>query len=205
MGHRLPFLMPSFKIMTQDLQHIILQSDRLSLRPVARDDADWICVRSNDYDIAKMTLSIPYPQTRDNVLQFLQECKEQAAAGTDHVYAIISAQPCGLIGFADIEGETAELGYWLSRTSWGHGYATEAAKTIVSFGFQSLGLKKITAGHFFDNPASGRVLEKLGFYYTGEVCNLACKARKTTVKCKQMVLHHEEWRKQIMHDNNSSA
>ncbi len=185
--------------MTKDLRNITLKSDRLRLRPVTLDDADWIAVRSNDYDIAKMTLSIPYPQTRANVLRFIHEWVSQAQAGTDYIFSIFNTQPCGLIGLNDTVNGTAEIGYWLSRKSWGHGLATEAVKTIADFGFETLKLKQITAGHFIDNAASARVLEKTGFHYTGEICNLVSTARKSTVQCKQMVLKRAPWREQATH------
>ncbi len=177
--------------MTEDLQNITLYTERLTLRPVILEDTDWISVRSHDYEIAKMTLSIPYPQTRANVLRFLQEWISQAKEGTDYIFAIINTQPCGLIGLDNIANGTAELGYWLSRKSWGLGYATEAAKAITAFGFSTLGLDQITAGHFIDNHASARVLEKVGFHYTGEICHLVSAARKTEVHCKQMILKQE--------------
>ena len=56
----------------------------------------------------------------------------------------------------------AELGYWIGVPFWNRGYATEAAEAVMRFGFDELGLNRIQAGHFARNPASGRVMEKLG-------------------------------------------
>ena len=76
----------------------------------------------------------------------------------------------GVVGLTPGSGEhTAELGYWLSPDHWRRGFATEAAGAAVSFGFGMLGLPYLTSGYFADNPASGRVLEKLGFIETGRV------------------------------------
>jgi RimJ/RimL family protein N-acetyltransferase len=61
----------------------------------------------------------------------------------------------------------AEIGYWISRNHWGNGFATEATRAVLSVA-RSLGHDRIEAGHFLDNPASGRVLRKLGFTPTGE-------------------------------------
>lgn len=180
--------------MTTDLKNITLNTTALTLRSVTLDDADWIALRSNDYGIARMTLSIPYPQTRTDVLHFLQESLVHAQAGTDFVLAIVSHVPCGLIGLADRDNGTAELGYWLSRTEWGRGYATQAAQAVTAFGFDVLGLENITAGHFNDNPASARVLEKAGFHYTGEICHLVSRARAKETACRQMILTRAEWR-----------
>jgi [ribosomal protein S5]-alanine N-acetyltransferase len=71
-----------------------------------------------------------------------------------------------MVGVVDVD-EIAEregtLGYWLDRAAWGHGYAFEAAHAVTRFAFVDVGLSKLKTGHAHDNPASGRVLTKLGF------------------------------------------
>jgi ribosomal-protein-alanine N-acetyltransferase len=63
--------------------------------------------------------------------------------------------------------DRAELGYWIGAPYWGRGYATEASRAVVRWGFEGLGLRRIHASHFPRNPASGRVLEKLGMRHEG--------------------------------------
>ena len=63
--------------------------------------------------------------------------------------------------------ERAELGYWVGKPFWGQGYCTEAAQAVIAYGFQTLGLNRIQAHHFGRNPASGRVMQKLGMRYEG--------------------------------------
>ena len=65
------------------------------------------------------------------------------------------------------EHDRAELGYWVGKEFWGKGFATEAAKALLTFGFQSLGLNRINARHLTRNPASGRVLVKIGMRHEG--------------------------------------
>jgi RimJ/RimL family protein N-acetyltransferase len=60
-----------------------------------------------------------------------------------------------------------ELGYWIARPLWGTGIATEAARSLLGFGFRTLGLNRIHAVHFSTNPASGRVMQKLGMQFEG--------------------------------------
>ncbi len=69
----------------------------------------------------------------------------------------------GCCGLHLRESGLFELGYWLGRPFWGHGYATEAARKLAGFAFSRLKATQLTAGYFHDNPASGRVLEKVGF------------------------------------------
>lgn len=75
------------------------------------------------------------------------------------------------IGFIGFEinhwANSAELGYWLGKPYWNRGYATEAARAMVEYGFEELELNRIQARHMEHNPASGRVMEKIGMKYEG--------------------------------------
>jgi RimJ/RimL family protein N-acetyltransferase len=99
----------------------------------------------------------------------------------------------GGIGLHDQNGE-AEIGYWLTRDVWGQGYATEAGQAVVSMARDSLRLRRLVSGHFVDNPASGRVLTKLGFHPTGQTVPRECRARGTTALCKLYELDFSEVR-----------
>ena len=71
-----------------------------------------------------------------------------------------------MVGVADVDGiaeREGSLGYWLDRAAWGRGYAFEVARAVTRFAFADIGLSQLGAGHAHDNPASGRVLAKLGF------------------------------------------
>lgn len=81
---------------------------------------------------------------------------------------------CGLTPAED--GEGVELGYWIARPYWGLGFATEAASALVHAG-RALGHQRIRARHAVDNPASGRVLRKLGFRPTGDFARIHSKGR----------------------------
>jgi len=87
-----------------------------------------------------------------------------------------SLQLIGAIGLTiDRELDKAELGYWVGKPFWGNGYATEAARLIVDYGFNQLHLNRICAKHFVRNPASGRVMQKIGMVHEGT-------ARQDTIK-----------------------
>ena len=83
---------------------------------------------------------------------------------------------------ANDEGES-ELGYWLTPDAWGRGYATEAAAAVVRTARDTLRLKRLVSGHFIDNPASGKVLRKLGFRPTGRVVMRDSRARGHATPC----------------------
>lgn len=95
----------------------------------------------------------------------------------------------GCIGVDPVEGEAdaVELGYWIARQHWGQGYATEAGRAVLEIA-RTLGHCRVVAGHFLDNPASGRVLEKLGFAATGEVRKRHSCARGQEVLSRELAL-----------------
>lgn len=82
----------------------------------------------------------------------------------------------GGIGLSDHDGDGAELGYWLTPCAWGRGLATEAGLAVIAIA-RTLGHRRLLARHYADNPASGRVLAKLGFRPTGHVTQLVSKGR----------------------------
>ncbi|QTA82731.1 GNAT domain-containing protein [Desulfonema limicola] len=61
----------------------------------------------------------------------------------------------------------AEMGYWVGIEYWGNGYCTEATKKVLEYGFDTQNLNRIFAYHFGSNPASGRVMKKIGMKYEG--------------------------------------
>ena len=71
----------------------------------------------------------------------------------------------GLVDLDRVTGTEATLGYWFEQASWGQGFGLEAAQAVVEFGFAQLGLERLKAGHAADNPASGRILTRLGFRF----------------------------------------
>jgi RimJ/RimL family protein N-acetyltransferase len=84
-----------------------------------------------------------------------------------------------------------ELGYWIARRHWGRGFATEAGRAVLETARHSLRLKRLGASHFLDNPASGRVLEKLGFKPTGRIVPHYSAGRGEAAPSRQFELEFE--------------
>ena len=149
----------------------VLETSRLLLRPFEIGDAPEIARLAGAREIAANTLRIPHPYTRDHAEGFIQSCRFNAQEGNSAVLAILmreNQQLCGATGLEiDWVHRRAELGYWIGVPFWGQGYATEAAAALLGFGFSSLHLHRIFAYHFANNPASGRVLEKIGMRREG--------------------------------------
>jgi RimJ/RimL family protein N-acetyltransferase len=93
-------------------------------------------------------------------------------------------QLVGTAGLGRRPDGAVELGYWIARPYWGLGYATEAARAVLDIARDSLRLNTLVAGHFLDNPASGRVLEKVGFRPTGEIGQRHSVGRGGAAPCR---------------------
>ena len=147
-----------------------IRTERLVLRAPQSADAARVGKLSRDRDVARMVTSMPFPQPDIAAEGFLLIMEARERLGSDHVFAI-ELPGDGVIGLCGVHArgdDGFEIGYWLGRPYWGHGYATEAARALTA---HAVALKRgpVVAGHFEDNPASGRVLEKAGFVYTGAV------------------------------------
>jgi RimJ/RimL family protein N-acetyltransferase len=146
-----------------------IRTERLILRPPTPADAQRIGRLSRDPGVARMVTSVPIPNPDIAAEGFILIMQARAPLGFDHVYAV-ELPGEGVIGLAGAhaQGEAgAEIGYWLGRPYWGAGFATEAARAVTDVAF-GLDRGPVNARHYVDNPASGRVLEKVGFVYTGE-------------------------------------
>ncbi len=150
---------------------ITLRTDRLILRPPSEDDAHAIAKLCGDFEIARTTSSIPHPYTLDHAIGFIEFCRSEREHGTAANFAITRADTGELLGMigliVDAPNERGELGYWIGRAFWNQGFATEGARAMVDYGFETLGLRRIHAGYFAGNEASGVVQRKLGFEREG--------------------------------------
>ena len=148
-----------------------LHTDRLVLRPFVDADAGQVQLLAGDRAVAAMTLHIPHPY-EDGMAQAWIATHELAFRnGEQATFAVVLRDEDVLIGAVGLrivaEGQRAELGYWIGRPWWGRGYCTEAARAAVRYGFEGLRLNRISASHFSGNPASGRVMQKLGMQREG--------------------------------------
>lgn len=150
-----------------------LETERLVLRPFRVADADAVQTLANDVDVARNTLNIPHPYDRADALTWIESHPGQRESGQAVTYAVTAPEEGGVVGavglILELEHERAELGYWIGRPYWGRGYATEAVRSVVAWGFRALALHRIHASHFPRNPASGRVLRKVGMRHEGSL------------------------------------
>ena len=143
---------------------VTLTTDRLALRPTTPADAQRAFEIQSDWDVTRMLRMAQFPPDADDMAGWFGEHRQEWIAGTAFRFAIErQGRMIGLVDLDEIDGEEGELGYWLEKPSWGQGYAFEAAQAVVTFAFEQIGLARLKTGHAADNPASGKVLLKLGF------------------------------------------
>lgn len=154
----------------------VMRTPRLLLRDLTPRDARRIAMLASDWDIARMTGRIPHPYSEELAFQWLTDL-----ADGEFVQGIVhNGDLVGLCGFMP-EGNAAEIGYWIGKPWWGRGFATEAVGALINYCFTECGFERLTCGHFVDNPASARVIAKLGFQFTGRD-HVWCEARQASVE-----------------------
>ncbi len=165
-------------------------TDRLVLRPPVERDLSAIATICSEWQVARRLARVPHPYGLDDARFFLDHI-----VPNEWVWALTLPHADVLFGtiglLPDDRGEAAELGYWLGPDVWGKGFATEAAMAVTRFAFDTLGLARLTSGHAIDNPASGRVLTKLGFRETGRKMQ-PCLAVGTEIPSVRMLLHRQD-------------
>lgn len=156
---------------------MFIRSERLFLRPGWPEDWREIVDRIDDERVIRNLSRAPWPYTEDDARRLVS-----APQDTTLPHFVITlpggdgARILGCIGLLNAGGGEVELGYWIAREHWGQGYATEAARAVLGLA-QALGHRRLVAHHFADNPASGRVLAKLGFRQTGHLRERPCAVR----------------------------
>jgi RimJ/RimL family protein N-acetyltransferase len=169
--------------------NMFARTERLLLRPGWPDDAQALARAIANEKIVRNLASVPWPYKVDDAHHYLASARSPKLpeflifARTQRNPELIGgiglhADPHNRFGSAEL-GYWPELGYWIAEAHWGRGYATEAGRAVIDLARESLKCRRIVAGYFTDNPASGAVLRKLGFKPTGQVAPRHSVARGT--------------------------
>lgn len=144
----------------------VLKTARLTLRPLTLGDAPRVQRLAGAREVALNTLTIPHPYPDGAAEEWIRQ--RTTGEISELAFAIDDGELAGVIGLhLKREHDMAEMGYWIGLPYWGRGYATEAGREVMRYGFEELGLNKIYAGYFTRNAASGSVLRKLGMRLEG--------------------------------------
>jgi len=151
----------SFIIINMEQRKETLISERLVLKSITENDKNGL-LKIVENPLVKKSYMLPdfvEQKERDN---FFEKLKKLSYQKERFVYGIYSKNKIiGFLNEVSLENEEIEVGYFIAPNEWNKGYATEALKTAISALFE-MGYKRVIAGHFEDNPASGRVMQKAG-------------------------------------------
>ena len=160
------------------------RTDRLLLRPGWAEDAPALARAIADERIVRNLAVVPWPYSLRDAEAFLAAPRDPLLPSL-LIFERTAGAPLlvGSCGLGRRASGAVELGYWIARPHWGQGFATEAGRALLAIA-KALGLERLEASHFLDNPASGRVLEKLGFQSTGLIAPRLSCARGTEIPAR---------------------
>lgn len=146
-----------------------ITTPRLLLRQSQMEDVPYIVKYADNQNISDKVLNLPYPYLEEHAHGWIKMAAVGFESKVNYIFAIHHLEKDHFIGgiglHLDESKTNAELGYWIAEPFWNMGIASEAGKAILQFGFENLGLQKIYASHFLFNPASERVLQKIGMQF----------------------------------------
>ena len=148
-----------------------LRTARLILREFSLEDAPEVQRLVGEWEVARPLLIVPHPYEDGMAQEWIATHRPAYEAGERVTWAVALREEGALVGSITLHlhplHDNAELGFWIGKPYWGLGYATEAAEEVVRYGFEDLALNRIHAQHFGSNPASGRVMRKVGMSLEG--------------------------------------
>ena len=167
---------------------MIIETNRFTLRAILESDAPAFAVLCNDELLACNTARIPHPYSLQDAKKFVAYASAAFAEGSEYPFAVCEREDIIACAGVKCDDDAFELGYWVAASARGRDVATEAARAVAQFAFDRLGAQTLLAGHYVDNPASGRVLAKLGFKPTGETPMLFSLGRGAEAETARVAL-----------------
>jgi [ribosomal protein S5]-alanine N-acetyltransferase len=173
-----------------------LLTERLRLRPFTLADAPVVQALAADERVAALTLNIPHPYPPGAAEEWIATHAPAASAGTAYTFAIERATDNALLGAIGMHPNArhrrAEIGYWLGVPYWGQHYMSEAARRVVTFGFDILALNRVQATCLPRNLASAGVMQNAGMTYEGRLRAYICK-QGTAEDIEMYAILRDEW------------
>lgn len=158
------------------------RTERLTLRPGWIEDAPALLAAIGHEAVVRNLSRVPWPYTLADAEAFVGTW--QGDPGPLFLIFSHDSGRCNLIGgigIGPLGDQPHAMGYWLTPSAWGRGYAVEAGRAVLDIA-ATLGIAQVVAGHYVDNPASGAVLRKLGFAATGTRSSIHSRGRGMDVE-----------------------
>ncbi|MGF1502996.1 MAG: GNAT family N-acetyltransferase [Paracoccaceae bacterium] len=171
-----------------------MATPRLVLRSPRSDDAPRLARLIGAADVAHFLAGVPYPYAERDAEAWIARVGDPAAEILERFVILPGEGLIGAVGAHRLTpGGDLELGFWIGRDWWGHGFATEAAATLIAALFQGSAIRGLASGHFADNARSARVLAKLGFRSSGVERSRHSAARGVAVAHRNLWLCRADW------------
>ncbi|MCQ1836918.1 GNAT family N-acetyltransferase [Neorhizobium galegae] len=165
-----------------------LKTERLVLRPTTGADAGRGFEIQSDWEVTRMLRMAAFPPDLPATETWFADHEREWLAGEACRFAVdVEGRMIGLVDIDEIADGEGELGYWFERAAWGSGYASEAARAAIRFAFEGIGLSVLKSGHAQDNPASGRILVKLGFRHLDTVDRFSRPRAENIRQCRYVL------------------
>ncbi|MDQ0875845.1 ribosomal-protein-alanine N-acetyltransferase [Paenibacillus sp. V4I3] len=147
------------------------ETTRLLLRFFELSDARMVQQLAGNEEVARTTLAIPHPYPDGAAEEWIENVRQSSEKGDSYAFAMIKKEDGSLIGNMSMgvsrKHKRAELAYWVGQPFWGQGFATEAARRIIQFGFEDLDLNRIFTAAMTKNPGSYKIMRKIGMKEEG--------------------------------------
>ena len=161
----------------------IIQTPDFTLRPFLASDASAVATGISAWNVIRMLTTPPYPFAHQDAVDHIVRVQD------DPWHWVIDID--GAVGSIAVDDE---LGYWLAEPQWGKGIMTQAATEVLDVYFDATDNDHVPSGYLYDNSASWRVQEKLGFVQTGERQSHA-NSRGGLTRCICTTLTREVWQR----------
>ena len=175
-------------------------SARLTIRLPKQADATRLTELLRDPGVLTFFANVPCPYRPEDAITFIDSANGHGNFPTGDAFVIEKPRDNTIVGCIGVrpvdlhDGTTAsEIGCWIGRDSWGHGYAIEAVEALLPYCFNELALDRVTASVDAENTASRRVLEKVGFRATDTVDSWY-PVRAGGTKSVLLVLESARWK-----------
>lgn len=171
-----------------------MDTARLRLRRMTREDADVVACLLDDWDVVRNTSNIPFPYDLGKACEFIAKVETETAEGRAVVFAVEDRLERRLVGCVgcSFEAGRAEIGYWFGHAVWGRGYASEALARCLRLLFDNFAIDAAWASVLPGNKASRRVLDKAGFVFE-QSRRVEMPARGVTEDLDFLLLDRASW------------
>ncbi|QUS56178.1 GNAT family N-acetyltransferase [Pseudovibrio brasiliensis] len=174
-----------------------LKTDRLTLRQFKHTDLEPLCTHINNFAVVKTLSEVPYPYSKEDGEWWINFCRTTPFS---EKIAWVVEGPAGFSGaitLMKLQSGKPILGYWLAEHLWGKGYMSEAAEAVTAYGFETLKLPTIYTSALEENPASLRVLQKLGFREVGRGFSTPRSRQGETLPSVSFSLTKDQWAERL--------